>query len=497
MGLKNRAIKAEEDDEPVIKEIDSRSHDPFPLVSREDGKVVNPLNQTADQSIKEELVSKVTSSSSPDSSHVDSAAVLCVSEDSALPDSTSNEPDSSSIGMIRTNTGTTSRSSDTGYNTISSTGCVSEGSSMLSPNSDVFEASSHSSISPSSDVVANPQGKSSWKNPSSVYTSGSLGSVSVATTETACAISKPSNDHISIASNNSIASDHFHNSAISSSAAKPHPQSRLATNSTPPALISSQTVPLHTNQPLQQSPNLSSLLTSDSPQGYSVTPNAPQVSAGHQQSDTTRSLGKRNAVGISYIKQETTMQQGYPPYNVQPNQYASFPQTGSIYQQQQQTNGSYTNNVPPPPLQYMGPQNYPVSASQSNVLPQEYQQYFTPSPASSNNPVFQSQNFLPEWENQSVKSEFPNFGPPVTYQQVPPSNGQSVSHFPQRSSNHHPTNVQNSFNTVSNQQLPSMTVNMPPYGGQDVEDQLPLLTGEDMRVLDDIGNYAANTQQYF
>lgn len=489
MALKNRAIKAKEEEPPVIKELDSRSHDPFPLVSREDGKVVNPLNQTTDQS---DLVNEVTSSSSPDNKCVDSVPS---SVDTALPDSTSSEPDLN-VGIIRTNTGMTSRTSDTGY--ASSTNCAGE-ISMFSPNSGVFEVSSLSSNSPSSDE-SNPQRKSSCETASS--SSAALGIVSFGNTENTF----QSNDHPSITSN------YFQNSAISSSsAAKTHPQSVLSAKSTAPQpMTSSHAAPPSTaNQP-QQSPHLSSLLMSDSSQGYSIPPSTPQVNVGNQQRDATQHLGKRNAVGTSYIKQEmmSTMQQGYP-YNVPPNQYGSFPQIGVTYPQQQ-TNGSHVNTVAPP-LNHMSPQNHTVvsAAGQPNVMAQEYQQYFTP--PSSNNSVFQPHDFLPVWQNQIViKSEFPN--PAMNgSQQIPPSNGHTipplVSDFPQHlshSSTRHPTNIQSSFNTVSNQQLPpplgDQNVNVPPYGGQGLPDQLPLLTGDDLRVLDDIGNYApqnTNPQQYF
>nr|QIA61843.1 hypoxia-inducible factor 1-alpha-like protein [Halichondria panicea] len=501
--LKNRAITAiEEDNDLVIKELDSRSHDPFPLVSREDGKVVNPLDE-ADQSVTK---NEVTSSSSPDISLPDSnpSSTVFLPEESMLPDSTSSEPDSSMGGMIRTHTGTTSRTSDAGYS--SSNSCAG-GRGMFSPNSGAFEVSSFSSNSPLSDVSM-PQRKSSWENPSSGYMTSPLGCVS----EVGSSESIPAATHGIFGVLNSNATIPNINSStmnISSNPTSSHHQHFPIMNSSPQAITSS-----HTDQPHHQNSHLSSLLLSDTSgpnQGYSHS-NSHQVNDTPQPGAATHLLGKRHTAGGLHIKQEDTLTQERFVRNGQLNQPGGYSQT-DLQQQFPQSNDLYSNV---PPLLNMYTPDFIDSSSQSHghtwaqTMPQGDKQYFT-SPINTQaaphmNVPYQQHDFLPDWQGGrvTVKNEFHGCEQSVAdnnqqFQQVQTLNGQIVTSqpatmFPQQHSStfntalqpQHPitaisANIQASC-TVSNQHLPMGVPSLP--------DQLPLLTGEDLRLLDDIGSYA-------
>ena len=224
-----KAVAAKKEDDPVIQEIDSKSHDPFPLIAREDGKVVNPLeeddanvssclkndkpfsnenhvsvDQTTYDSDESQSDSSITpgevSSSFSDSVGPSSTPVhpsqqnhntqtpLSVSpEEDCVPDSTTSASFEESgsfqrsskdrgIGMSRTNTSNSSRSSDTGYSTSDSTSSNKCGNDVFSPMSGYLSgASSLSSISPRVDVTGLQERISSPENPPSVFSTDTSG----------------------------------------------------------------------------------------------------------------------------------------------------------------------------------------------------------------------------------------------------------------------------------------------------------------------------------
>ncbi len=452
---------------------------------------MNPLHE-ADQSVTK---NEVTSSSCTDISLPDSnpSSTVSLPEERMLPDSTSTEPDSS-MGMIRTNTGTTSRSSDAGYNSGGA-----DGRGMFSPNSGVSgvsEVSSFSSNSPLSDVSI-PQRKSSWESPSSsAYMTSPLECVS----DVSSLQNIPAATHgivgvyATIPNTNSPKTNISSTTSISSS----HHQNVPIMNSSPQAVTSS-----HTDQPRRQNSHLSSLLLSSDThgpnQGYSVHSNLHQVNNTHQQPCATRLLGKRNTAGSLHIKQEDTLTQERYVHNGQLNQPGGYTQT-NMQQHFAQSNDLYANV---PPLLNMYPPDLIDSASQPNsytwdqTMPQGDMQHFT----SPMHVPYQQHSHLPDWQGGrvTVKNEFQGFDAVSNqqFQQVQALNGQNVTsqpatNFPQHSSTFNTAlqpqdpiiavsaNIQASC-TVSNQHLPMGVPSLP--------DQLPLLTGEDLRVLDDIGSY--------
>ena len=201
------AVAAKEDEDPVIQEVDSKSHDPFPLIAHEVGKVVNPLGEDEanvssfvknDQPFSSENLvsfdqtryggdeSKTESSIAPGkmySSCSDSVgpssvpvyptqrnyntAPLCVGpEEDCIPDSTT------SASFSRTNTSNSSRSSDTGYSTSDSASLSGSSNSVFSPATGYLSGtSSLSSNSPPVDVTGVHEWISSPENPPSVFSS--------------------------------------------------------------------------------------------------------------------------------------------------------------------------------------------------------------------------------------------------------------------------------------------------------------------------------------
>ena len=227
--LMRKAVAAKKEDDPVIQEIDSKSHDPFPLIAREDGKVVNPLDECddnvssslkndqpfsnenhasvdqttfdSDESQSESSITPGEVSSScfdsvgpssvpvhPSQQNHNTQTPLSVSpEEDCVPDSTTSASFEESgsfqrsskdrgIGMSRTNTSNSSRSSDTGYSTSDSTSSNKCGNDVFSPMSGYLSgASSLSSISPRVDVTGLQERISSPENPPSVFSTDTSG----------------------------------------------------------------------------------------------------------------------------------------------------------------------------------------------------------------------------------------------------------------------------------------------------------------------------------
>ena len=228
-----QAIAAKEEEDPVIQEVDSKSHEPFPLLSRADGKVVNPFDE-GDTKVSSAIVSssvvdvqplssedhvsvnqttlgEVTSNMSQSESSITPGEVssscsdsvgpssvpvygndplqqngyaqapLSVSpEEDCVPDSTTSasvaesgslQPSSNGqgIGMSRTSTSNSPRISDTGYSTSGSTSLSEKDSSTFSRPSGYLSGPPSVSSYSHFDVTGFQEWDSSPENPSSVF----------------------------------------------------------------------------------------------------------------------------------------------------------------------------------------------------------------------------------------------------------------------------------------------------------------------------------------
>ena len=404
---------------------------------------MNPLFEADSQYSPESMHTEVTSSNTnvslPNSSPGSTVSNESTHEEHAVPDSTSCESNSSPLAgqMVRTNRGSSVRSTDTGYSS-NSQHLSSGGPSVYSPGTTGVGEVSSMSHSPPNTNSSFPDRKSSSESSSSVFNS-------------------PPPSVFSSPPGSGMAS---HASSVGST------QSMVGSNSSSPVSMSQQ-VPGQR----EQNPQLSTLLSSTSnelPKGNRATPGnfgMPQVNSGGQQGVGTPALdhprlGKRPISQDCFIvKQEfsdfpisqlntvqsnmgpmqtnsQTMQASYQPSNP-PHQLSMDTHQGGFMPNDGGRPNQSFRALPPQSMpqgnqQFFSPQNTsstPVVAQQGQVfqqhpqsMPQGNQQFFSHHNTTSTSVMaqqghaYQQQSQLPDWPDLvPIKKEI-DFGQPINQQ---------------------------------------------------------------------------------